>query len=154
MVAVGRGRRGLLDEPSETNRVDAVRVDAQHVAGAVPGDDLTSEQSAQGRDQCLQGVGRVARRIVAPQFVDQAVVGHRPWSLQGELGQQSLQLHAGDRHGSRADGDLDRAEQADRDVTGHLQSSPDARSSPLGGGDRLRISAASARSAMFEVSPT
>jgi hypothetical protein len=70
----------LGDEPVEPGRVDLLVVQLEQVAGR-PGDQHAHhrpECAAQRRDPALQGIGRAAWRLVAPEVVDQPVGGHDP----------------------------------------------------------------------------
>jgi ABC-type transport system involved in cytochrome c biogenesis ATPase subunit len=76
---------------------------AQPVAGAVAGDHVGAAGGARARDQHLQALQRVDRRLFAPDQLDQLAVGHRPAGVRGQCGQQGLRAVAHHRPLAPAD---------------------------------------------------
>ena len=73
------------------------------------------EQPPELGDLRLKRVRRLRRLVVAPQLVDEPIVGHGARCGEREQREQGLELGAGDRNRSRTDIDLGRAEQRDQE---------------------------------------
>lgn len=69
----GRQSARLMEEPLEAARVDGLGVDGEGVAGIAGDDRVGPEQPAELRDVALERGGCGARRVLAPEGMDQAV---------------------------------------------------------------------------------
>ena len=109
--------RALAREPLEPQRVDGVGRQRQPVAGRLLDDERrVPERPAQARDERLQRVLHVARRVALPHGVGQRAVGHGTPGVDREPGQERLQPAAGDL--ARRSVVLDQQRAQDRDVHG------------------------------------
>jgi hypothetical protein len=119
VVALGLGRAAVADQALQPGDVDVVGRHPERVTGGVPADLVTADDATKVRDLGLESVGGLRRLVVAPQLLEQAVVGDGVRRRQGEHGQERLQLGARHRHRAGAGVDLDRPEQRHA----HLRSS-------------------------------
>ena len=95
-VVVQRGG-GVARERGEPDAVDLGGVDAEPVAGGVAHDRVGAQRGPRARDQHLQALRRVRRRLVAPDEVDQPLGADRPPAGGGQRRQQRLRALARDR---------------------------------------------------------
>ena len=87
-AVVARADASRASWTSRSRRTASIRSGraAATYPGALAGDDVATEQPAQVGHQRLQGVGRVAGLLVAPQLLDQPVVGDRRGARPGPAG--------------------------------------------------------------------
>jgi len=94
-VVVERGGR-LRDERGEPAAVDLGGTDAEPVAGRVAHDRVGPVRGAGARDEDLERLRRVGRRVVAPDELDEPLVRHRAPLRGRQRGQQRAGTIAGD----------------------------------------------------------
>ena len=94
VVVQRRGR--VAHEGGEPDGVDLGRVDAEPVAGGVAHDRVGAAGGPRARDQHLQALRRVGRRLVAPDQVDQPLAAHGPPAGGRQRRQQRLRTLPGD----------------------------------------------------------
>ena len=107
----GRGGQGLGGQPLEPGRVDLPGAGLQEIARRPGGHHPRPGRPkgpAQGRHPALEGVGRVPRRVVAPEVLDQPVGRHHPAGVDDQVGQQGPLLGPWDPHRGRPVPDLQR----------------------------------------------
>ena len=95
-VVVERGG-GVAHERGEPDAVDLGRVDPEPVADGVAHDRPGAERGPRARDQHLQALRRVRRRLLAPDQVDQPLGAHRPPAGRRQRRQQRLRTLPRDR---------------------------------------------------------
>ena len=137
LVAVGGGSPTVGDESLEPVGIDVVDVDVEEVAGRPTNHRLAPQQLAQNEDLGLQRVGRVGALLIAPERLDEPVIGDGMWRGECQHGHDDLQLGAGHGRTSSAALSLDHPEQGDPNRPVHvahprsLSTPPQASPTPL-----------------------
>ncbi len=107
----------LVREPLEPLEVESAGLDADEVAGATRLDRLLAERLAEPRDVSLDEVRGRARRVVAPQPVDESRSGHDRVRMAEEEDERRALLRCPEVHRLPVHRSLERAE--DAVLTGH-----------------------------------
>ena len=94
----GRRRPRLLDEPLEAQGVDGLGFEREPVPGRLRQERVRPEGLAQRVDGVLQRAERGARRVGAPEILDQAVGGDDLVGMKSEHREERALLAARQRH--------------------------------------------------------
>jgi hypothetical protein len=114
---VGRADRGhLVSQPGDFERVHRPGIDGERVAHLAPNDEARiTQRLAEPRDLRLHRVRARDHRVVGPQILDQALLGHHRPGRDGQPHEQLGRLPG--RYGDElaVPADLDRPEHRNRD---------------------------------------
>ena len=108
-----RGGFGLVEECLHTIHVELGRSDSDQVAGRLRHDQVRPEEFSELGDEVLERGRSRARRVLAPEGIDQPIGGDRAPRVQQKQREQAALLRAPELQGVSVATHLERTEQAE-----------------------------------------